>query len=337
MDLQNLTVPEIIDEVFHWYSYNSTHVLSGLYELKLEDSSWVLTIALIIFTMQTGLALVEAGVIHKKNQVNVMMKNIVDVCAGGICYWAFGFALMYGRGEFTNPFFGAGDFFVNAKCDDPLSRQIFSLFFFEMSFATTSITICSGAVAERFRFTSYMLFSFLSVLIYGVGAGWVWGEHGWLRNLGVIDFSGAGPVHITGGAAGKKFLPLHRIIAFFMSYNLFTHLAFVAAWYIGPRIGRFDKGTDPPAMGDPMTVCIGLFILWWGWIGFNSGSSYGLADGKWEAAARAGAGTTLATMAAGVTSIFFSLIKHKGIVDVFEVISGVISALGKHSSLTRLH
>lgn len=86
-----------------------------------------------------------------------------------------------------------------------------------------------------------------------------------------------------------------------------------------------------------MTVCIGLFILWWGWIGFNSGSSYGLTDGKWEAAARAGAGTTLATMAGGVTSILFSLIKHKGIVDVFEVVSGIISALGREDHFRSLH
>lgn len=204
MDLQNLTVSEIIDEVFHWYSYNSTHALPGLYELKQDDSAWVLTTALVIFTMQTGFILIETGVLQQKNQVDIMVKNIVDVCAGGLGYWAFGFALMYGRGALTNPFFGFGDFFVNVKCDDPLSKQVFSLFFFEISFATTAISICSGTCAERFKFTSYMLFAFLSITIYGVGAGWVWGEHGWLRNLGVIDFSGAGPVHITGGTSGRN-------------------------------------------------------------------------------------------------------------------------------------
>ena len=192
MDLQNLTVTEIIDEVFHWYSYNSSHALSGLYELKPEDSTWVMVTALIIFTMQTGFVLIETGVLQEKNKVDVLVKNVIDLCAGGLGYWAFGFALMYGRGEYSNPFFGFGDFFVNTAANDPLTAQVFSLFFFEISFATTAISICSGTCAERFKLSSYILFAFLSITVYGVGAGWVWGEHGWLRNLGVLDLSGAG-------------------------------------------------------------------------------------------------------------------------------------------------
>lgn len=104
--------------------------------------------------------------------------------------------------------------------------------------------------------------------------------------------------------------------------------AFTAAWYIGPRIGRFDKGTEPPPLGDPMSICIGCFILWWSWIGFNAGSSFGVTNGKWEFAARAGAGTTLATMSGGMTAILFSLWRHKGKVDVYEVVSGILAALG---------
>lgn len=204
MDLQNLTITEIIDEVFHWYSFNSSHALSGLYDLKPEDSTWVITTALIIFTMQTGFILIEIGVVQVKSQVDVMVKSITDLCVGGMGYWMFGFALMYGRGEYSNPFFGFGDFFVNTLCDDPLGRQVFSLFFFEVAFATTAISICSGTCAERFRYSAYLLFVFLSITTYGVGAGWVWGEHGWLRNLGVLDLSGAGPVHIIGGTAGKQ-------------------------------------------------------------------------------------------------------------------------------------
>lgn len=201
--MDKLTVSEIIDSAFHFFPHNSSYAVPGLYDLQLADATWVLSATLAFFTMQTGMALIEAGVVSRKNQVNVMMKNIVDVCAGGFSFWIFGFGLMYGRGEFTNPFFGAGDFFVNAKVTDPLMGQIFSLYFIQMSFATKATTLVSGAVAERFRFTSYILFSFLSTFVYSVGAGWIWGQHGWLKNIGVVDFAGSGPIHIIGGAAGE--------------------------------------------------------------------------------------------------------------------------------------
>lgn len=201
--MDNLTAAQLFHQAFHFYSFNSSHVIPGLYDIKEADASWVLTATLVFFTMQTGLALIEGGVISRKNQVNVMLKNVVDLCAGGLSFWIFGFGLMFGRGEYTNSFFGAGDFFLNTKTTDPLAAQVFSLYFFQMSFATTATTIVSGAVAERFRFTSYILFSFLNTFVYAVGAGWVWGEHGFLKNIGVIDFAGSGPIHIIGGAAGE--------------------------------------------------------------------------------------------------------------------------------------
>jgi ammonia channel protein AmtB len=103
----------------------------------------------------------------------------------------------------------------------------------------------------------------------------------------------------------------------------------VAAWYIKPRIGRYDKGTEPLPMSDGVTTITGLFILWWGWISFNSGSSFGLNGGKWEFAARAGVGTTLASIASGFTALIFSMVKHKGKVSVLEVVNGVLAGLGK--------
>lgn len=279
---------------------------SGFYDIVVEDATWVLITPLIIFTMQTGFALVESGVVRTKNEVNIMMKNVVDVCFGGLSYYIFGFGLMFGRGEYTSPFLAVGDFFVNLPPGHPLMGQLFTLFFFEMSFATTSTTIVSGACAERFRFHAYVLFSFINTVVYAIAGGWVWGEHGFLRQMGVVDFAGAGPIHVVGGAA-----------------------ALTAAWFIGPRIGRYDKGPKSLPMGNPMSACMGLFILWWGWIGFNAGSSYGITGGKWDYAARAGVGTTVATMAAGVFSILYSMYKNKGKVDVFEVISGILASLGK--------
>jgi len=97
---------------------------------------------------------------------------------------------MYGRGEYSTPFYATGDFMVGPKTSDPLANQIFTFFFLQMSFATTSTTIVSGAVAERFRFPAYILFSFINTFVYAVGAGWVWGEHGFLHSMGVIDFAG---------------------------------------------------------------------------------------------------------------------------------------------------
>ena len=203
MSFNNLTVSEIIDQAFHFYSHDSNYAVPGFYDIDILDATWVLSATLIYFTMHTGIAFLEFGTVNPKNQVNVMMKHFVDICAGGVCFWMFGFGLMFGRGEYTHPFFGFGDFFVNASADDPLAGQLFTLFFNQISFATTATTLVSGAVAERFKFTSYILFSFLMTIVYGVGAGWLWGQHGWLKNIGAIDFAGSGPIHLIAGAAGE--------------------------------------------------------------------------------------------------------------------------------------
>lgn len=201
--LDQLSVSELVNQTFQFYSHNKSFALPGKYDIDILDVTWVLSSTLIFFTMQTGIAMIEVGVCGSKNQVNVMMKNIVDMTVGGVAFWIFGFALMYGRSEYSNPFFGAGEFFVNAKSNDPLAGQVLAFLFFQLPFATTSTSLISGGVAERFRFTSYILFSFLCTFTYAVGGGWVWGNQGWLFRLGVFDFSGAGPIHIIGGAGGK--------------------------------------------------------------------------------------------------------------------------------------
>jgi ammonium transporter, Amt family len=201
--MDNLTIFETIDEAFRYFPHNESFAIPGTYDISVQDASWILTSTLIFFTMHTGLALIEVGIVGEKNHVNVMMKNFVDFCAGGLAFWIFGFGLMFGRGKFTNPFFGAGDFFVNAQASDPLMGQVVTFYFFQMSFSTTAMTIVSGAVAERFKFTAYILFSFLFTFVYSIGSGWIWGSHGWLKNIGVVDFAGAGPIHIIAGASGE--------------------------------------------------------------------------------------------------------------------------------------
>lgn len=109
----------------------------GLYDLPIEDATFPLVIALLIFQMQTGFALVEAGIVRVKNSVNIMMKNIADVCIAGLAFWIFGFGLMFGRGEHSTPFFGGGDFLVDTKFGDPLTCQVLTLFFYQMSYGTT--------------------------------------------------------------------------------------------------------------------------------------------------------------------------------------------------------
>lgn len=195
--MENLTLVELFDQALHWWPRNSTYVYPGTYDIKLVDAVWIVTTALLIFTMQTGFAMIEAGIVSKKNRCNVMMKNVIDVCFGGLMFWTIGFGLAYGRGEYSNPFFSAGDFFVNSLVDDPLTPQILLFYFLQSSFSTTSATIFSAAIAERVRISAYIALSMGITLIYSIAAGWVWGEHGFLHNIGVIDFAGAGPIHVS--------------------------------------------------------------------------------------------------------------------------------------------
>lgn len=200
--MENLSLSSVLDAI-HFYSTNESFVVPGIYDITSSDASWALASTLGMFTMQTGLALMEVGIVGSKNRVNVMMKNIVDMCVGGFVFWAVGFGLMYGRGEYSNGFFGAGDFFVDPKVTDPLMAPILTWYFYQMTFCTTASSIVSGAIAERCKFNAYMLISLLMTVLYAVGGGWLWGYHGWLRNIGALEFSGAGPVHIIGGAACK--------------------------------------------------------------------------------------------------------------------------------------
>lgn len=152
---------------FSSFSRNSSYVIPGVYDLEIEDTNWVLTSSFIIFTMQTGnlnfrvnafykplatftgFGMLESGCVSVKNEVNIMMKNIVDVVLGGFTYWLFGYGMSFGRGALTNPFIALGDFLIDPGVDDPLMGQIFASFLFQLSFSTTATTIVSGAMAER--------------------------------------------------------------------------------------------------------------------------------------------------------------------------------------------
>ncbi|XP_076680094.1 ammonium transporter [Andrena cerasifolii] len=283
-------------------SIGQVHTIST-YKLNQEDSNWIVTNSFIIFTMQTGFGMLESGCVSLKNEVNIMMKNVVDIVLGGLTYWAFGFAMSFGSNIFDNPFIAMGDFLIDPSINDRLMGPKCAAFLFQLSFATTSTTIVSGAMAERCNFKAYCLFSFLNTIVYCIPAGWIWGDHGFLKNIGVVDIAGSGVVHLVGGSS-----------------------ALACAIMLGPRLGRYDNGIDPLPLGNPVNAIMGLFVLWWGWLAFNSGSTYGITEHRWQYAARAAVSTMLASMGGGLIGLGFSLTNPNGI-DILSQINGILGAL----------
>ncbi|MBI4468509.1 MAG: ammonium transporter [Acidobacteria bacterium] len=218
------------------------------------DFAWTLVAAFLVFIMQAGFAMVETGLTRAKNAVNICMKNLMDFCAGSLAYWIIGFGVMFGAnpsGWFGTSGFMLSDFGVDK---DP---WLFAFWMFQVVFAATAATIVSGAMAERTKFVSYLLYSvFISALIYPIFGSWAWGGlykgGGWLEKLGFIDFAGSTVVHSVGGWA-----------------------ALAGAIVLGPRLGRYGKDGKPRAMpGHNLVLAtLGVFILWFGWFGFNPGST----------------------------------------------------------------
>ncbi|XP_043281268.1 putative ammonium transporter 3 isoform X2 [Venturia canescens] len=282
---------------------DSAVYLNPIYNLNKEDSNWIVTSSFIIFTMQTGFGMLESGCVSLKNEVNIMMKNVVDIVLGGLTYWAFGFGVSFGWGKPTNWFIGTSGFFIDPPIDEKLMGPACAAFLFQLSFATTSTTIVSGAMAERCNFRAYCLFSFLNTIVYCVPAGWVWGDHGFLNRLGAVDIAGSGTVHLVGGVS-----------------------ALACAIMLGPRLGRYDKGFEPLPLGCPVNAIMGLFVLWWGWLAFNSGSTYGISGERWQYAARAAVSTMMGSMGGGLVGLGFSLTNPNGI-DILSQINGILGAL----------
>jgi len=218
------------------------------------DYVWTLVAAFLVFLMQAGFALVETGLTRAKNAVNICMKNLMDFAAGSLAYWLIGFGIMFGAN--STGWFGASSFMFSdfAVDKDP---WVYAFWMFQVVFAATAATIVSGAMAERTKFSSYLLYSvFISAFVYPVFGSWAWGGlykgGGWLEALGFIDFAGSTVVHSVGGWA-----------------------ALAGALVIGPRLGRFGKDGKARAMPGHNLVyaTLGVFLLWFGWFGFNPGST----------------------------------------------------------------
>ncbi len=212
---------------------------------------WVAVAAALVFLMQAGFALLEAGMARSKNSINVIMKNYADMAAGALAFWVLGFGLLYGANQ--TGWLGMS-LFLPAL--DESGDAVF--FLYQTMFAATAATIISGAVAERIRFAPYFVLSLVvTTLIYPVSGSWVWGGlaggAGWLSELGFHDFAGGTVVHGVGG-----WVALAGIIV------------------LGPRVGRFGRdGSVRAVPGHNLTlVALGVFILWFGWFGFNGGSTF---------------------------------------------------------------
>ena len=218
------------------------------------DMIWLILTAALVMFMQAGFAMVEAGLTRAKNAGNILMKNLLDFSVGVVAYWAVGWAIMYGADKLG--IFGTNQFFLSGA-----TSSTFRDWMFQVVFAATGATIASGAMAERTKFSAYLVYSvFISALIYPVSGHWIWASDGWLAKMGFHDFAGSTVVHSVGAWAGLA-----------------------GAILIGPRIGKYVKVDGKttvkaiPGHNIPLAA-LGVFILWFGWYGFNPGSTLSGTD-----------------------------------------------------------
>lgn len=269
------------------------------------DLVWIVVSMVLVFLMQAGFTLLEAGAIRAKNSINVAIKNISDLIISISAFFVFGFALMFGESVFDG-FVGGSFFLLNGVHDD------FDLvfFLFQAVFAGTAATICSGAVAERMGFSSYLFAALMiSGLIYPISGHWVWGgalidaNDGWLAQMGFYDFAGSTVVHLLGAAVGLA-----------------------AVIVLGPRIGRFNEAGEPQDLhGHNLALsAVGALILWFGWFGFNGGSELSFD----EAVPGILLNTMIAPAFAGVAVyVISSFTSHGLVVDVGHLLNASLAGL----------
>ncbi len=265
------------------------------------DTVWVLIAAFLVFFMQPGFAMVETGFTRAKNAANILMKNLMDFSIGSIAFWLIGFGIMFGTTAFG--LFGTNGFFLSSANPSTADGQWqFAFWMFQVVFAATAATIVSGAMAERTKFPAYLFYSFfICALIYPVVGHWIWGN-GWLASKGFIDFAGSTVVHSVGGWA-----------------------ALAGAILVGPRLGKYNKdGTSNAIPGHNMPLAaLGVFILWFGWFGFNAGST---TSGTNLSIATIAVTTNLAAAAGAITAMFTAWFRF-GKPDTSMALNGALAGL----------
>lgn len=278
--------------------------------IEQTDLLWICLAAFLVFFMQAGFAMVEAGFTRAKNCVNIIMKNLLDFAIGAVTYWMVGFGLMFGLT--TTGWFGTTDFFVDGLIDGAMNNREWAFLLFQTVFAAAAATIVSGAVAERTKFTSYLVYCVvITAFIYPVSGSWIWGNGyygasahsgGWLQGMGFVDFAGSTAVHSVGGWS-----------------------ALAGAMVIGARVGKFQKdGSITPIMGHSIPLAaLGVFILWLGWFGFNPGSTVTIVGGNF---ARIAVVTNMAAAAGVLTAMATSWILFKK-PDASFALNGALAGL----------
>ena len=273
--------------------------------LSSVNTIWVLLGAALVFFMQAGFSLCEAGFTRAKNTGNILMKNLMDFCIGTPCFWLFGFGIMFGVGSSIIGWLDPG-IMKDYSHALPSGVPLWAFAIFQTVFCATSATIVSGSMAERTKFSAYCIYSAaISLFIYPISGHWIWGG-GWLSQLGFHDFAGSTAVHMVGGVC-----------------------ACIGAWMLGPRIGKYDKDGKPRAiLGHNITfAALGVFILWFCWFGFNGASTVAMDSD--EAVTSAGLiffNTNLAAAVACCVTLIFTWIRY-GKPDVSMTYNAALAGL----------
>jgi len=265
------------------------------------DTVWVLLGAFLVFFMQAGFGMVEAGFIRAKNTCNILTKNFVDFCVASLGFFLIGYGLMFGKG---NGFTGLEGWCL-AGLDDRVNGglPLYAFWLFQAAFCGAAATIVAGGMAERMKFKAYIIYTIvISAVVYPLIGHWVWGG-GWLSKMGFMDFAGSAVVHTTGGIA-----------------------ALVGTIILKPRTGKYSIDGKPNVISahNIPIASLGIFILWFGWFGFNAGSTLGVGDGM--AVGRVALNTNLAAAAGGIVALV-TVWKRFGKPDLSMAMNGALAGL----------
>jgi Amt family ammonium transporter len=264
------------------------------------DTVWVLLAAFLVFFMQAGFGMVEAGFIRAKNACNILTKNFLDVCMASLGFFLIGYGLMFGDG---NGFMGTRGWCLLGLADTSAGVPLYAFWLFQAAFCGAAATIVAGGMAERMKFPAYLIYSFLiSAVVYPIVGHWIWGG-GWLQTWGFFDFAGSTVVHTVGGFA-----------------------ALAGTSVLGPREGKYGidgKASVLAGHNIPM-ASLGVFILWFGWFGFNAGSTLGVGDG--QLIGRVAINTNLAAALGGIGAML-TVWKRFGKPDLSMAMNGALAGL----------
>ena len=264
------------------------------------DTVWVLIAAFLVFFMQAGFGMVEAGFIRAKNTCNILTKNFLDFCMASLGFFLVGYGLMFGSG---NGFWGLKGWCLFGLEPTVNGLPLHAFWLFQAAFCGAAATIVAGGMAERMKFVGYLIYSFvISALIYPIVGHWIWGG-GWLAKMGFADFAGSTVVHTLGGFA-----------------------ALVGTAILKPREGKYNiDGTANVLAGHNIPLAsLGVFVLWFGWFGFNAGSTLGVADGA--VIGRVAINTNLAAALGGIAAMV-TVWKRFGKPDLSMAMNGALAGL----------